>query len=324
MLEEHYHKCIEDENIEEAKKANERILLFREMEKEKMKSEAKIIYSNQQNLVEKKMNEDLDNYLQETDQEFTNLTQAFETQEVELLKTHQKEIEEFKSLFEEEYNKKKPKYCRECLNWMKIKEVCMKKNQFERAKEATEKINKLREKDLQKFEEEKNNKLKSDLKSILKRHENEKNALALKKKSCIDMFVQTRDKNLEHIKKKFEGKLKELKNYQDLEMANFNKITRGITTPCARIQSIVTSATGIKDFDKNEDDINEDQNDEQDEPEEEHVPTNQDKDEEEKQEENDAVDDALQGHDEEGNNDFEGNEENNGINEEQEEGFEEN
>ena len=60
------------------------------------------------------------------------------------------------------------------------------------------------------------------------------------------MFNQTKIKNLEQIQKKYEAKLKELKNYQNFEMANFDKITKGITKPCARIQSIVSSTTGYR------------------------------------------------------------------------------
>ena len=90
------------------------------------------------------------------------------------------------------------------------------------------------------------------------RHENEKNALQMKKNSLIDMFNQTKNKNIEQIQKKFDAKMKELKNYQSFEMSNFDKITKGITKPCARIQSIVSSTTGIRE-DENEENANENQ-----------------------------------------------------------------
>ena len=68
----------------------------------------------------------------------------------------------------------------------------------------------------------------------------------MKKNSLIDMFNQTKNKNIEQIQKKFNAKMNELKNYQNFEMSNFDKITKGITKPCARIQSIVSSTTGIR------------------------------------------------------------------------------
>ena len=57
----------------------------------------------------------------------------------------------------------------------------------------------------------------------------------------------------------------ELKNYQNFEISNFDKITKGVIKPCSRIQSIVSSATGIKDEDEeNDNNIKEDENAEQD------------------------------------------------------------
>ena len=94
ILEEHYQKCVEQENINEAKAAKQRIILFKKIEKEKMKKEAKIIYSNQQELVQDKMKEELDSYISTTEQEFQTLTQAFESLEVEMLKSHEKEMQQ--------------------------------------------------------------------------------------------------------------------------------------------------------------------------------------------------------------------------------------
>ena len=105
---------------------------------------------------------------------------------------------------------------------------------------------------MQKFEEEKEKKLNVEMSKIMRRHENEKNGLQMKKNSIIDMFNQTKNKNIEQIQKKFGAKMKELKNYQNFEMANFDKITKGITKPCARIQSIVSSTTVLKEDEKDD------------------------------------------------------------------------
>ena len=71
------------------------------------------------------------------------------------------------------------------------------------------------------------------------------------------MFNQTKNRNIEQINKKYEAKLKELKNYQNFEMANFDKITKGIAKPCARIQRIVSSTTGIQDDENDNEENNE-------------------------------------------------------------------
>ena len=255
ILEEHYQSCLKEENISLAKTVKQRIILLKRLEKEKMKIEANIIYSNQRELVQDKMQEELDNYIKDTNKDYELLLKGFEVQEVEMLKYHQKEIEDFKKNFEKLYENKKPKPSKECLNWIKIKEYAFKQNKFEKVNQANKEINKLMEKDLQKFNENKEKKLNAELKKITHKHENEKNGLFLKKNSIIDNFNQTKNKNIEQIKKKYEAKLKELKNYQNFEMANFDKITKGITKPCARIQSIVSSTTGYKE--EIEDDKNE-------------------------------------------------------------------
>ena len=255
ILEEHYQSCLKEENISLAKTVKQRIILLKRLEKEKMKIEANIIYSNQRELVQDKKQEELDNYIKDTNKDYELLLKGFEVQEVEMLKYHQKEIEDFKKNFEKLYENKKPKPSKECLNWIKIKEYAFKQNKFEKVNQANKEINKLMEKDLQKFNENKEKKLNAELKKITHKHENEKNGLFLKKNSIIDNFNQTKNKNIEQIKKKYEEKLKELKNYQNFEMANFDKITKGITKPCARIQSIVSSTTGYKE--EIEDDKNE-------------------------------------------------------------------
>ena len=246
ILEEHYQSNLKDENISLAKSVKQRIILLKRLEKEKMKIEANIIYSNQRELVQDKMQEELNNYINTTNQEFDSLLKAFEAQEVEMLKNHQQEIDEYKKNFDKIYESKKPKLSRECLNWIKIREYALKQNKFEKVKDSTNEINKLMERDMKKYNENKEKKLDAEIKKIIHKHDNEKNGLILKKNSIIDMFNQTKVKNIEQIQKKYEAKLKELKNYQNFEMANFDKITKGITKPCARIQSIVSSTTGYR------------------------------------------------------------------------------
>ena len=168
-----------------------------------------------------------------------------------MLKTQKQELEEFSKNFEKLYENKKPKPSKQILNWMKIRDYAVKQNKFDKVEEATIEINKLQKKDMEKFENEKEKKLSVEIGKIIRRHENEKNALQMKKSSIIDFFNQTKDKNIEQIQKKYEAKMKELKNYQNFEMSNFDKITKGITKPCARIQCIVSSTAGNQE-DENE------------------------------------------------------------------------
>ena len=318
ILEEHYQNLLEQQDMMQAKSAKQRLILLKNLEKEKMKKEAKIIYSNQRELVQDKMKEELDNYINNASKEFDSLLQAFESQEVELLKGQKQEMEELENNFNEIYESKKPKPTKEILNWIKIRNYAMKQNKFDKVEEANNEINKLQEKIDKNFLKEKEKKLKSEKKKLEHRHESEKNSLQMKKNSLIDMFNQTKNKNIEQIQKKFDAKMKELKNYQSFEMANFDKITKGITKPCARIQSIVSSTTGIRE-DENDENENENENEENNENQNENENNNNEQEEQVEQEKKE----------EEGNEEQIQNEEvnNNNVNEEkenQEEGNNEN
>ena len=96
ILEEHYQKLVEQEDMVQAKSVKQRIILLKNLEKEKMKKEAKIIYSNQRELVEDKMKEEIDNYVETATKEFEPLLQSFEKNEIELLNAQKQELEEFK------------------------------------------------------------------------------------------------------------------------------------------------------------------------------------------------------------------------------------
>ena len=252
ILEEYYLSCVEKEDIISAKTAKQRVILLKRIEKEKMMKEANIIYSNQRELVKEKMKEELDNYLNSSNQEYDSLTKKLESQEEDMKKSHQKELDQYKKNFDKNYIIKKPRPSKECLNWIKIKEFAIKQNKFIKAQEATREINKLNEKDNKKYKENKEKKLIAELNKIIHRHENEKNGLEMKKNSIIEEFNKNKNNEIEKIKKKYEAKLNELKNYQNFEISNFDKITKGVIKPCARIQSIVSSTTGIKD-EKSED-----------------------------------------------------------------------
>lgn len=213
----------------------------------------------------------------------------------------------------EVYEGKKPKPSKEILNWIKIRDYAMKQSKFDKVEEANKEINKLQKKDNQKFEKEKENKLILEINKINHRHENENNALQLKKNSLIDMFNQTKNRNIEQIQKKFDAKLKELKNYQSFEMSNFDKITKGITKPCARIQSIVSSTTGIRD-DEDENDENEIKIDEQKENQKENEEQVDDgKEKNNVGDENDNNNDNKEEENNENNNDFNGEEQKNDL-----------
>ena len=252
ILEEYCFSLVQKDDINLAKTAKQRLILLKKIEKEKMMMEAKIIYSNQLELVEDKMKEDLDTYLSNSETEFKNLMERFNEQEKEMDKINKEELDLFKQNFEQMYSQLKPKPSKECLNWMKIKNYALRQNKFNKAQEANTEIEKLIDKDNIKFNENKQKKLDIEIKKIKRRHDNEKKVFEMKKNIIITEFNENKEKEINKIKKKYISKISELKNYQNFEISNFDKITKGVIKPCSRIQNIVSSATGIKEEDEEE------------------------------------------------------------------------
>ena len=261
ILEEYCLSLSEKDDIDLEKTAKQRLILLKKIEKEKMMMEAKIIYSNQLELMDDKMKEELDTYKLNSDEEFNNLMQRFKEKEAEIKKLNKEELEEYKQNFEQTYSQIKPKPSKECLNWMKIRKCALKQNKFNKAQEADKEVERLNNIDLAKFNENKEKKLNLELSKIKHRHDNERKVYEMKKNLIITEFNENKQKEIEKIKRKYISKISELKNYQNFEISNFDKITKGVIKPCSRIQNIVSSATGIKDEDdeKNE---NENENEE--------------------------------------------------------------
>ena len=247
ILEDYCISLVEKEDVKLAKAAKQRLILLKNIEKEKMMIEAKIIYSNQIELVEDKMKEELDTYIINSETEFESLLQRFKEQEDEIEKMNKEELDEYKTNFEQNYSQSKPKPSKECLNWMRIKKYALKQNKFNKAQEADEEIEKLNKLNNIKFNVNKTKKFNMEIDKIKKRQNNEKSVYEMKKNSIIREFNENKQKEIDKIKKKYSSKISELKNYQNFEISNFDKITKGVIKPCSRIQSIVSSATGIKD-----------------------------------------------------------------------------
>ena len=177
---------------------------------------------------------------------------------MEMRKINKEELEEYKQNFEQTYSQLKPKPSKEYLNWLRIRKCALKQNKFNKAQEANREINRLGNLDNRKFNEDKEKKLNMELKKIKNRQDNEKRVYEMKKNLIITEFNENKQKEINKIKRKYLSKISELKNYQNFEISNFEKITKGVIKPCSRIQNIVSSATGIKEEEeeKNENEEN--------------------------------------------------------------------
>ena len=261
ILEEYRKKCVNEENFPKAKEALERINQFKKIEEEKMKIEAEKIYKNQKEIVEQKQNNELEIFNQKMDEAYKKLNKELNEQESNLLEKHQKELIDFKNFFELNYEKnKRPKPSSQLLNWIKIKEQSIKQKNYEKATLATKKIEELGKKDIEKFNLDKDKKLKSELQKLIKKQDNEMFAFKLKCKSIINSFNNQRKKELDSLNKKYHSRLMELENYQKVEMSFFQKIKKGISKPNTRIQSIIKNALQDEEEEEEKEDDNNNNN----------------------------------------------------------------
>lgn len=201
--------------------------------------------------MEKEQKEELDLFMQKNDQEFQELTSNLDKQEEELLAKHQKELKDFKTEYEEKVNndeatKNMVKPSAEFLNWIKIKDICNKQRQYDKAHEASLKIEELLEEDIKKYNKEKEKKYKYELGKLIKRQENEKKSFDSKKNSILVLFNKAKANNIQGLNRKYKSQMKELETYQKLEFNNISKIKRGFSKPNSRIQSILKSASSFK------------------------------------------------------------------------------
>ena len=201
ILDEHYQTLIQQKNTSQAKSVKQRLILLKNLEKEKMKKEAKIIYSNQRELIQDKMKEELDNYTNEANKELENLLQVFTQNENEILKAQKLELNEFKKNFDELYESRRPKPSKDMLNWIKKRDYAVKLNEFDKVEDIDLEIEELQKKEDDKLKKEKGNVLKEELKKIEKNHRDEKNALKKRKDNLINSFNKTKNKIIEQIKK---------------------------------------------------------------------------------------------------------------------------
>ena len=243
ILEENREKCVKEENFCEAKKISEKIEYFKKMEEEKIEIEAKKIYENQKEIIRLKEKEEIIIFNEKMNEEDNILNKELNEQESKILERHQNELLNIQNNLEENYVKnKKPKPSSQLLNYIKIKEESIKQKNYEKANLANQKIEELSKKDIEKFNIEIDNKLANEIYKLIKKQHNEMIVFKLKCKSIKDSFNIQRKKELEILQKKYQSKLKELGNYQKVEMNNIINISKGIVKPISRIQNIINQA----------------------------------------------------------------------------------
>ena len=220
-----------------------------------MKIEANQVYEAQRQTLEKEQDEELKAVNKKKEEELNSLMDNFEKQEAEMLARHEKELNDFKEEYEKTINdtelnesmrNRMLKPSSELLNWMKIKETAIKQKKYEKAQEAALKIEELAEKEIEKYNNQKQRKYKIELQKIMKRQDTEKKAFDMKKESVLVSFNKAKNEDIDSLIRKYKGRRTELENWQKVEASNFNKIQKGLSRPNSRIQSILKSASSFK------------------------------------------------------------------------------
>jgi hypothetical protein len=97
-------------------------------------------------------------------------------------------------------------------------------------KRITVKIIELTGKEGNKYEEEKEKKLRKDFDKIKTKQESELNAFLAKKNSIIDNERKNRALQFDTLLQKYKNRRKELENIQNFEVKNYSKIAKGISS----------------------------------------------------------------------------------------------
>ena len=183
--------------------------------------------------------------IQQKENELKLLLETFEKQEAEMLERHKQELQAFSEEYEKitnyNYNmnndnntnedislrlKTLIRPSKEFLNWVKIQETAMKQKNYEKAHEATMKIEELTQVELDRYSKEKKNKFKNELNKILKRHDIEKKGLEAKKNSDVFTFNKIKNAYIDSVVKKNKLKLNEVDTFYKNGINNLKKVQK--------------------------------------------------------------------------------------------------
>lgn len=205
--------------------------------------------------------------IQQKENELKLLLETFEKQEAEMLERHKQELQAFSEEYEKitNYNmnndnntnedvslrlKTLIRPSKEFLNWVKIQETAMKQKNYEKAHEATVKIEELTQVELDRYSKEKKNKFKNELNKILKRHDIEKKGLEAKKNSDVFTFNKIKNAYIDSVVKKNKLKLNEVDTFYKNGINNLKKVQKTQQHRSSNTSSFVVGHTNTSSFKK--------------------------------------------------------------------------
>ena len=216
MLQNYLNECIEKDDMLKATEVKNKIELFKNLEKNKIKEIQDNLNKEQREKFESEFQTEITNKETIFKNNFEQLNKDLEEQENSLINKHKNEIKNFENKFKNEYLEKiKQKPGRDTLNWIKIKKYAIKQKNFQKAVEAKNNIENLEKKDNKRYNDKMEKILKSELNKILKRQINELNLFKYKKDLILKNFNNQKNNDLNILNQKFKNQKNELINYQN-------------------------------------------------------------------------------------------------------------
>ncbi len=214
-------------------------------------------------MLERDQKDELDRFNERWDQEFYEMSGRFNEQESKIREVQEREIAEKLEDFEKNYPQT-PKPTVDILNLNKVLEQAVKQKEYgnifinyfsyTRAHQIQVQIAEHTDVDNLKFLEEKERKIRKEAEKIKTKQDNEMNSFNLKTQAAYNEFKKNRAIEFDKQILRYKNRTKELESNQKLEISNFSKILKGISSkgyifnnigPNSRISNIMKSASNI-------------------------------------------------------------------------------
>lgn len=150
------------------------------------------------------------------DQKFQSLQEKSQKAEIAINERQQKEMEDLYAAFEQKFSPK-IKFSKEFLNLENQEKMLVKFQKFDEAKIIRKKKEIQKQKDIDKWNKEKTEKIKTQVIQKSNKHVSEKNILKKKFEVELDLLRAEKQKQIQHLEKKFQNKKLELELQQKNE-----------------------------------------------------------------------------------------------------------
>ena len=170
ILKNYLNECVEKDDMLKATEVKNKIELFKNLKKNKIKEIKENLNKEQRDKFESEFQTEISNKETIFKNNYKKLNKDLEEQENSLINKHQNEIKNFENKFKTEYLEKiKQKPGKETLNWIKIKKYAIKQKNFKKAEEAKNNIKNFEKIDNKRYNDKLEKILKSELNKLIKK-----------------------------------------------------------------------------------------------------------------------------------------------------------